>query len=289
MHLFTSDIWTVDEQSQRADEGTEGPDGSSPEAGEALGADAGRASDSNPVHEAAFRAVDGSPERQPKQSGASSGEHEAGSGNNRATPEAAVSTATRVINARAEAEKDATEAAVASEPDPHRAAQGGSCSRYEQAVHIIAGSSGHRCGQDNQRLPEADSHGPDGHEGRAGASLSPVHMFRQPHAITPQISALHAAPASVSGSICDGPALGSGGGKNQTTLGRRKKARKSTQTVLQPAISVQQSNQALQEQHHRSEGNDSAPDVKPRQLDLGSDNIGSKAGHFAADDVIDLT
>lgn len=108
------------------------------------------------------------------------------------------------------------------------------------------------------------------------------HMSQGAHADEPVTPAPHAAPGTVSVSMCDALMGGISGNGEATTIGKRKKARKSTRTVFQPAASVQHSTAA------EAAGDVSPVDVKPINLDSSSGSAGARTAP-PQDEVIDLT
>ena len=105
-----------------------------------------------------------------------------------------------------------------------------------------------------------------------------------------EVGAMRDASVNMSGSMCNSPNSPLGKNGDQITLGRRKRARKSTRSSCrQPAASVQQSNA------HMSEGAQSVPNGSHVVLtkqdvhdnDPGRDSSSNKP--FSNNDVIDLT
>ena len=146
------------------------------------------------------------------------------------------------------------------------------------ANKIVAGSGGHRF--------------PHGHDDPSPLGGSPVSAEGQTlplqgtshgaHAAEPVTPAPHAAPANVSVSMCDAPMGGMVGSGEAKTIGKRKKARKSTRTVLESAASAQHSTAVEADA-------DVSPvvDVKPINLDSSSGSAGARTA--PPHEVIDLT
>ncbi|KAL0024778.1 hypothetical protein WJX79_006125 [Trebouxia sp. C0005] len=115
-----------------------------------------------------------------------------------------------------------------------------------------------------------------------GKPLPPQNIPQGAHAAEFVTPAPHAAPATVSVSMCDAPMGGMIGNDEATTIGKRKKARKSTRTVFQPPTSVQHSTAA------EADADVNPLDVKPINLDSSSGSAGARTAP-PQDEVIDLT
>ena len=142
----------------------------------------------------------------------------------------------------------------------------------------VAGSGGPRSAQGH-----CDPSPVGGSPVSAEAKTLPRQGISQgPHADEPVTPAPHAAPATVSVSMCDAPMGEMTGNGEATTIGKRKKARKSTRTVLESAASVQHSTAA------EADADVSPVDVKPINLDSSSGSAGARTAP-PPDEVIDLT
>ncbi len=169
-----------------------------------------------------------------------------------------------------EAAAEAADAAACLKPAPG--------TTLSSANKTVAGSGGHRSAH-GQGDPSPLGGSPVSAEGK---TLPPQGMSHGAHADEPVTPTPHAAPASVSVSVCDAPMGGIAGNGEATTIGKRKKARKSTRTVLESAASAQHSTAA------EADADVSPVDVKPINLDSSSGSAGARTAP-SPHEVIDLT
>ena len=166
-----------------------------------------------------------------------------------------------------EAADEAVDAAACLNPAPGTSLSSGN--------KTVAGSGGHR---------SPHGHGDPSPLGGSpvfaeGKTLRPQGISQEGHAAEPVTPA---PPATVSVSMCDAPMGRMIGNGEATTIGKRKKARKSTRTVFQPAASVQHSTAA------EADADVISVDVKPINLDSSSGSAGARTAP-PQDEVIDLT
>ncbi len=139
----------------------------------------------------------------------------------------------------------------------------------------VAGSGGYRSahGHDDPSILGGNP---------VGKTMPPQGLSHGPHADEPVTPAPHAAAASVSVSMCNASMGGMTGSGEAATIGKRKKARKSTRTVLESAASPQHSTAA------EADADMSPVDVKPINLDSSSGSAGARTAP-SPHEVIDLT